>query len=302
VTHVHLTEAGSAVEPEPLPAVADQRKLPRLWAEIRHHPNLAIGLALALVVVIVAVVGHIAPPDNPLAVNPDLSNAAPASGHLFGTDQFGRDVLSRVVYGLGIDLVIGLVVACVAFVVGSAVGLVSGYLGGWVDDIVMRVVDIVMSFPSFLLALAIAVVLGNNVRNVIIAVAIAYIPYILRLTRSGVLTVRGTDYVLGARAVGGSKARIMALHVLPNAVGPSVVQATLMAGWAILDVSGLSFLGVGIQPPSPELGVQVAQGATYITSGQWWVSVFPGIAIIIAVLAFNFVGDYADDKLRGEGA
>jgi peptide/nickel transport system permease protein len=296
-----LTEVSPAAGPQRPPATTAGGKVRRLRAEIRKHPNLALGLALAVVVVIVAVVGHIAPPRNPLAINPDLTNAAPGAGHWFGTDQFGRDVLSRVVYGLGIDVVIGVIVACLAFAVGSAVGLVSGYLGGWVDDIVMRLVDIVMSFPSFLLALAIAVVLGNNIRNVIIAVTIAYVPYILRLTRSGVLTVRGTDYVLGARAVGGSRTRIMALHVLPNAVGPSVVQATLMSGWAILDVSGLSFLGVGIQPPSPELGVQVAQGATYITSGQWWVSVFPGVAIILAVLAFNFLGDYADDKLRGQG-
>lgn len=120
--------------------------------------------------------------------------------------------------------------------------------------------------------------------------------------RASVLSARGADYVLGARAVGGSLPRVMSLHVLPNTVGPSVVQATLMSGWAILDVSGLSFLGVGIQPPSPELGVQVAQGASFITSGQWWVSVFPGIAIILAVLAFNFLGDYADEKLRGQGS
>jgi peptide/nickel transport system permease protein len=299
-----LTDVGSAQAPEHPPtraSPASRGRLPGLWAEVRHHPNLAVGASLGVLVVVVAAVGHIVPPHNPLAINPSLTNVPPGPGHWFGTDEFGRDVLSRVIYGLGIDVVIGLFVACLAFVIGSAAGLVIGYLGGWVDDVVMRLVDIVMSFPSFLLALAIAVVLGNNIRNVIIAVTIAYIPYILRLTRSGVLTVRGTDYVLGARAVGGSKARIMVLHVLPNAVGAALVQATLMSGWAILDVSGLSFLGVGIQPPSPELGVQVAQGATYITSGQWWISVFPGIAIVIAVLAFNFLGDYADDKLRGQG-
>src|SRR5262249_25743759 len=133
----------------------------------------------------------------------------------------------------GIDVVIGLIVAALAFAVGSMAGLVCGYLGGWIDDIVMRVVDIVMSFPSFLLALAIAVVLGNTARNVIIAVTIAYVPYILRLTRSSVLSARGGDYVLGARAVGASRSRVMTQHVLPNAVGPSMVQATLMLGWAI---------------------------------------------------------------------
>jgi peptide/nickel transport system permease protein len=273
------------------------------WAkELRTHPNLLIGGLLAALVIVVAITGHIAPPDNPLAVNGGQALAPPGPGHWFGTDQFGRDVLSRVVYGLGVDVVIGLIVAVLALVIGSMVGLISGYLGGWVDDIVMRVVDIAMSFPAFLLALAIAVVLGNNTVNVIFAVTLAYVPYIVRLMRASVLSARGADYVLGARAVGGSRARVMTLHVLPNTAGPSIVQATLMSGWAILDVSGLSFLGVGIQPPSPELGVQVAQGASYITSGQWWVSVFPGAAIILAVLAFNFLGDYADERLRGQGA
>src|SRR5215469_2570158 len=273
----------------------------RLRDELKRHPNLMVGGILAAVVVILAVAGHLAPPYHPLAINPGHALAPPGPGHWFGTDQFGRDVFSRVLYGLGTDVVIALTVAALAFAVGSAVGLVSGYLGGWIDDVVMRMVDIVMSFPSFLLALAIAVVIGNTVRNIIIAVTIAYVPYILRLTRSSVLTARGADYVLGARAVGASRSRVMTRHVLPNAVGPSMVQATLMLGWAILDVSGLSFLGVGIQPPSPELGAQVAQGASYISSGQWWISVFPGVAIILAVLAVNFLGDYADDKLRGQG-
>jgi peptide/nickel transport system permease protein len=274
----------------------------RLRGELKRHPSLAVGGVLAAVVVLVAAAGHIAPPHNPLTLNPGHALAPPGPGHWFGTDQFGRDVFARVLYGLGIDVVIGLIVAALALAVGSMAGLASGYLGGWIDDIVMRVVDIVMSFPSFLLALSIAVVIGNTTRNVIIAVTIAYVPFILRLTRSSVLTARRADYVLGARAVGASRSRVMALHVMPNAAGPSLVQATLMVGWAILDVSGLSFLGIGIQPPSPELGVQVAQGASYITSGQWWISVFPGAAIILAVLAVSFLGDYADDKLRGQGS
>jgi peptide/nickel transport system permease protein len=273
----------------------------RLRGELRRHPSLAVGGGLAAAILIVAVAGRIAPPYNPLAISPGHALAPPSPGHWFGTDQFGRDVFSRVLYGIGIDVMIGLIVAALALTLGSMVGIASGYLGGWVDDIVMRVVDITMSFPPFLLALSIAVVIGNTVRNAIIAVTIAYVPYIVRLTRSSVLTARSADYVLGARAAGASRSRVMTLHIMPNAVGPSLVQATLMAGWAILDVSGLSFLGVGIQPPSPELGVQVAQGASYITSGQWWVSVFPGVAIVLAVLAFNFLGDYAEDKLRGPG-
>jgi peptide/nickel transport system permease protein len=298
-----LTDVGLGPGRQDDTAAADaSSRSARLRGELKRHPSLLVGGALAAATVIVAITGHIAPPDGPLALNPSHALAPPGPEHWFGTDQFGRDVFSRVLYGLGIDVVIGLIVAALAFGVGSMAGLISGYLGGWIDDVVMRVVDIVMSFPSFLLALTIAVVIGNSVRNVIIAVTIAYVPYILRLTRSSVLTARGADYVLGARAVGASRSRVMTLHVLPNAAGPSVVQATLMAGWAILDVSGLSFLGVGIQPPSPELGVQVAQGAPYITSGQWWISVFPGAAIILAVLAVNFLGDYADDKLRGQGS
>lgn len=296
-----MSRTGAGWPAGTMPA-ADPGRPARLRGELRRHPSLLVGGVLAAATVIVAITGHMAPPDNPLALNPSHALAPPGPGHWFGTDQFGRDVFSRVLYGLGIDVVIGLIAAALAFAVGSMAGLISGYLGGWTDDIIMRVVDIVMSFPAFLLALTIAVVLGNAVRNVIIAVTIAYIPYILRLTRSSVLTARGADYVLGARAVGASRSRVMTLHVLPNALGPSVVQATLMVGWAILDVSGLSFLGVGIQPPSPELGVQVAQGASYITSGQWWISVFPGVAIILAVLAVNFLGDYADDKIRGQGS
>jgi len=297
------TGAGfSAGRPDDTVPAGGPGRSARLRGELRRHPSLLVGGVLAAAMVIAAIAGHVAPPDNPLAINPGHALAPPGPGHWFGTDQFGRDVFSRVLYGLGMDVVIGLIVAALAFAVGAMAGIISGYLGGWIDDIVMRVIDIVMSLPPFLLALSIAVVLGNTVRNVVIAITIAYVPYLLRLTRSGVLTMRGADYVLGARAVGASRSRVMALHVLPNAVGPSMVQAALMVGWAILDVSGLSFLGVGIQPPSPELGVQIAQGASYITSGQWWISVFPGVAIILTVLAYNFLGDYADDKLRGQGS
>ena len=271
----------------------------RAAGELRAHPNLLIGAALLSVVLALVVFGRVAPPYSPLAVNGADQLAAPSLAHLFGTDQFGRDVFSRVLVGLGDDLLIGVVVSALAFTVGSAIGLVSGYVGGSFDDVVMRFVDMMMSFPSFLLALAIAMVLGNTARNVVIAVSVAYTPYIVRLMRSTVLSARGADYVLGARAVGASRPRVMGLHVLPNTIAPALVQATLMAGWAILDVSGLSFLGVGIQPPSPELGVQVAQGVSYITSGQWWVSVFPGLAIVLVVLSVNFLGDYADEKLRG---
>ncbi len=287
-------------KPPSVPGVAGTRRA-RLAAELRAYPNLFVGGALLLVLCSLVVWGQVAPPYNPLAVSGTNQLMPPSAAHWFGTDQFGRDVFSRVLAGVGEDLVIGILVAALALAVGSTIGLFSGYLGGRVDDVVMRAVDMMMSFPSFLLALAIAVVLGNNVRNVVVAVAVAYTPYIVRLTRSTVLSARNADYVLGARAVGASRSRVMTLHVLPNTIGPALVQAFLMAGWAVLDVSGLSFLGVGIQPPSPELGVQIADGAGYITTGQWWVSVFPGLAIVMVVLTVNFLGDYVGEKLRGRG-
>ena len=195
-----LTDVGLGPGRQDDTAAADaSSRSARLRGELKRHPSLLVGGALAAATVIVAITGHIAPPDGPLALNPSHALAPPGPEHWFGTDQFGRDVFSRVLYGLGIDVVIGLIVAALAFGVGSMAGLISGYLGGWIDDVVMRVVDIVMSFPSFLLALTIAVVIGNTVRNVIIAVTVAYVPYILRLTRSSVLTARGADYVLGAR-------------------------------------------------------------------------------------------------------
>src|SRR6516165_4359468 len=179
-------EASSADQLDNTAPAGGPGRSARLRGELKGHPNLIAGSILAAVVLAVAVAGHIAPPYNPLAINPAHALAPPGPGHWFGTDQFGRDVFSRVLYGLGMDVVIGLIVAALAFAVGAMAGIISGYLGGWIDDIVMRVVDIVMSFPSFLLALTIAVVIGNTVRNVIIAVTVAYVPYILRLTRSSV--------------------------------------------------------------------------------------------------------------------
>jgi len=206
-----VTDVGVGAQPGPQYDASTPARRPsrarHALAELSRHPNLAVGSLLAALVVIVAIVGRIAAPYNPLAINAGRALLPPGASHWFGTDEFGRDVFSRVVYGTGIDLLIGLVVAALALVVGSVIGLISGYVGGWIDDIIMRIVDIVMSFPSFLLALSIAVVIGNTVRNVIIAVTIAYIPYILRLTRSSVLTVRGADYVLGARGGGAAVTR-----------------------------------------------------------------------------------------------
>ena len=251
----------------------------------------AVGLVILAMLIVLWVWGAIAPPHNPLATDAASQLLPPGPGHLLGTDKFGRDVLSRVMAGTGVDLAIAFLVTGIAFTVGVLVGSLAAYNGGWLDDIVLRVVDMVLSFPAFVLALAITAVLGNSIRNVVIAIAVAYTPYFVRLARGEVLSARRSDYAENARAVGNPGWRVVFLHLLPNCVTPALVQASLTMGWSILDASGLSFLGLGIKPPTAEWGVEVSEGASNIVSGEWWTSVFPGLAITSAVLSFNLLGE-----------
>jgi len=251
----------------------------------------AVGIAILAILIVLWVWGAVAPPHNPLATDPASQLLPPGPGHILGTDKFGRDVLSRVMAGTGVDLAIALLVTGIAFTVGVLVGSLAAYNGGWLDDIVLRVVDMVLSFPAFVLALAITAVLGNSIRNVVIAIAVAYTPYFVRLARGEVLSARRSDYAENARAVGNPGWRVVFLHLLPNCVTPALVQASLTMGWSILDASGLSFLGLGIKPPTAEWGVEVSEGASNIVSGEWWTSVFPGLAITSAVLSFNLLGE-----------
>ncbi|NIO67727.1 MAG: ABC transporter permease subunit, partial [Anaerolineae bacterium] len=202
---------------------------------------------------------------------------------------------SRVIHGARLDLLIAFSVVAIALGIGSMVGTLSGYYGGLVDDVVMRVTDVLFAFPSFILAMAITAMLGNTTSNVIIAIAVAYIPYFIRLSRGEILKARELDYADAARCVGNPDWRIMYVHLLPNCLTPSLVQATLCLGWAILDASGLAFLGLGIRPPTPEWGVLVSEGAQNIISGHWWTSVFPGAVIVFTALGFNLVSDSLRD-------
>lgn len=274
------------------------RATPRIALRRRRRISfsLAAGMLIVALLVVLAVVGVIAPPQNPLATNPGQQLLPPGPGHWLGTDSYGRDMLSRVMAGAGLDLLIAVLVTGISFGGGVAIGSLSAYLGGWVDDVVLRFVDIVQSFPAFVLALAITAVLGNSLRNVVIAIAVAYTPYFIRLTRGEVLAARRADYAENARAVGNPAWRIVLLHLLPNSITPAVVQASLTMGWSILDASGLSFLGLGLKPPTPEWGVEVSDGASNIVAGQWWTSVFPGAAITLAVMAFNLIGDALRDR------
>lgn len=259
-------------------------------ADPRKHPMAFAGLVLLALYVLVALVGPMFVGD-PLRTSAADALTGPNASHLLGTDRFGRDVLARAVIGTRMDLAVGVVIAVSAATVGSLVGVVAGYAGGIIDEIIMRVTDIILAFPAFVLALIIVAVLGDGVPNVVVAVAVAYSPYFVRLTRARALAEREREYVDAATLSGNRRWRIALRHVLPNSLGPAYTQATLVAGWAILDVAGLAFLGVGIQPPTAEWGVMVAEGANDVLTGAWWTALVPGGLIVILALAFQMVGD-----------
>jgi peptide/nickel transport system permease protein len=261
----------------------------------RRRPLLVVGLAILGAYVILAVVGPFFVRD-PLLTNPSNALAPPSSDYWFGTDQFGRDVFARAVHAARLDLTMGVVIAVSAMIVGSAIGVVAGYWGGFIDETVMRLTDILLAFPGFVLALIIVATLSDTIPNVLIAVSIAFVPYFIRLIRAQVLAERELEYVDGAKLAGNRPWRVAFRHVMPNSMSPSLVQATLVAGWGILTVAGLAFLGVGIRPPTPEWGVMVADGAGDVITGEWWTALFPGAMIVLAVTAFHLIGD----ELQGE--
>ena len=257
----------------------------------RRCPAFALGVLVVALYVLVALVGPVLTPYGPTQTNPRATFEPPSMEFPFGTDKFGRDVLTRIIYATRLDLMIAVSVAVSAFTIGSLIGGVAGYYGGWLDDVVMRVVDVMFAFPAFILAMAITGVLGDKVENVVIAIATAYVPYFIRLTRAEMLTVRTRQYADAALSVGNPGWRVMLVHLLPNALTPALVQMALVFGWAILDAAGLAFLGLGITPPTAEWGVMVSEGAQRIITGEWWVWLFPGLAIVLVAFAFNLIGD-----------
>jgi peptide/nickel transport system permease protein len=263
----------------------------RIVRGIAKHPTLTLGILVIALYVVVALFGPHFAPYAPAKTHPRNTFEPPSSAFLLGTDKFGRDIFSRIIYATRLDLSIALVVAACSFSVGSLIGGMVGYYGGWLDDILMRVVDILFAFPAFILAMVITGVLGDKVENVIIAITIAYAPYFIRLTRSEMLSIRTYQYADAALSVGNPRWRVMVFHLLPNALTPSLIQMALVAGWAILDAAGLAFLGLGITPPTAEWGIMVSEGAQRIITGEWWVWLFPGVAIVLAAFAFNLLGD-----------
>jgi len=262
-------------------------------------PLITAGGAVALLIVLVAVFAPLLAPypaDAGSATNPVAALQAPSLHHLFGTDQVGRDVFSRVLYGARVSPLVALLVLVIACVVGIPLGVVAGYFGGVADETIMRITDIFLAFPSLLLALAFAAVLPPSLTSLTIAIAITWWPWYTRLIRGQAASVAGRPYVESCRALGIPAWRILLRHVLPNSVTPLIVQVSLDVGGVILTASALSFLGLGAQDPTPDWGLMVAEGQNYFTT-QWWLVTYPGLAILLTALAFNLLGDGLRDVL-----
>jgi peptide/nickel transport system permease protein len=263
----------------------------RVALTARQNRFATAGAVILVLVLLLAFVVPLFYTVDPLAPQADGALKPPSGAHLLGTDSIGRDMLARLIDAAQLDFMIAFAVACLALVTGSVIGAIAGFAGRLVDDVVMRIVDVMLSFPAFILALAVTVMLGNRIGYVIAALAFAYTPSFVRLTRSEVLKIRDSEYADAARVVGNPAWRVAFRHVFPNSVAPAVVLGPIVLGWSILDAAALGFLGIGIRPPTSEWGVMVADGAQNIDSGEWWTWLFPGLAILIVVLAFNWVGD-----------
>ena len=250
-----------------------------------------VSFSLFLFIIFLGLFGEFLAPYDPLATAASNTLKPPSWAHPFGTDNLGRDVLSRVIVATRLDLSIALSAVALSFVIGSALGSVAGFWGGWWDRIIGRFSDTIMAFPLFVLAMGIVAALGNTVENIIYATAIINLPFYIRVSRAETSIRREAGYVAAARLCGISEIRILATQVFPNTLPPMMVQVSLNMGWAILNAAGLSFIGLGVRAPDAEWGIMVAEGATYIVSGEWWLALFPGAALMIAVFCFNLLGD-----------
>ena len=262
----------------------------------RNRLTLAASVVL-LVFVVLAIVGPLVAPYDPLATNSALTLTRPSFAHPFGADALGRDILSRVIVATRLDLGMALGAVAISFACGTLLGAVAGYAGGWADAIVGRVMDTIMAFPLFVLAMGIVAALGNSVLNIVLATAIINLPFYARSARAEINVRRDLAYVEAARMGGNGAARILLVHLIPNILPTMTVQASLNMGWAILNAAGLSFIGLGVRPPTPEWGIMVSEGASYIISGEWWAFMFPGAALVAAVFSFNMLGDGLRDLL-----
>jgi peptide/nickel transport system permease protein len=269
-----------------------------LAATVRHaryvigeNPVTGLAFALFVLIVLLALVGPYVVPIDPLASDTVVALKPPSLRHWFGTDQLGRDIFSRVVVATRLDFGIAVWSVVLVFVMGGLAGVAAGFFGGWVDRIVGRIADTIMAFPLFVLAMGIVAALGNTVTNIVIATAIVNFPLYARVARAEANVRREAGFVEAARLSGNGDWRILVFQILPNVFPILVVQMSLTMGYAILNAAGLSFIGLGVRPPTPEWGIMVAEGAAFMVSGEWWIAFFPGLALMVAVFCFNLLGD-----------
>jgi len=278
--------------------VKKQSQIHGILLRLKKNKSAMLGLAIFTLIIVVAIFAGTLFDYGEVVIKMDIGNRLqpPGEGHPLGTDAYGRDVLARIVYGTRISLMLGLITVTVALSAGSIIGALSGFYGGWLDNILMRIMDVFLSIPSLLLAIAVVASLGPGIVNTMIAVAISNIPGYSRIIRSTIMSIRDKEFVEAARAVGTSDLRIIARHILPNSIGPVIVQATLGVGNVIITAASLSFLGLGIQPPMPEWGAMLSEGKEYIRYLPHLVF-FPGLSIMITVLSLNLLGDGLRDAL-----
>ena len=280
-------------------ALAAPPKPPRVfgWRNIRRQPRFLIGGALIALLILAALCAPLFSPADPRVSHPAEAIQPPSAQHLIGTDDLGRDVLGRTVYGARVSLSVGIIAVGIGLGLGMTLGMIAGFKGGWVDLVILRAIDALLAFPALLLAISITSALGPNLRNTMLAIGIVAIPVYARLTRGQVLQLKEREYIEAARTIGASEGRIAFRHLLPNILNPLIVQASLSIAFAILAEASLSFLGLGAQPPTPTWGADINHARDYLTNGFWWMSVGPGVAILLAVFSFNLLGDAIRDLL-----
>jgi peptide/nickel transport system permease protein len=264
---------------------------------LRGNPVTAIAASGTLLLVLIGALAPWIVPYNPVVSDVAIALHPPDAAHWAGTDQLGRDIASRIIAATRLDLAIAVSAVGISFVIGAVIGSICGYAGGAADRIVGRIVDVLMAFPLFVLAMALVAALGNRTENIVIATAAINLPFYVRFARAEVNVRRGAGWVEAARACGDSHLSVVLRFLLPNILPAMAVQISLNLGWAVLNAAGLSFIGLGIQAPTPEWGIMVAEGARFITSGQWWLVAFPGLALMLTVLCFNLLGDGMRDIL-----
>jgi len=267
------------------------------WIRLLRNKGAVAGLGIITIFVVLAIFAPLIAPQDPIEQTIAMRKSPPfTDGYILGTDELGRDLLSRLIYGARLSMTIGILSVGIAMLGGVAIGTLSGYYGGWFDRIVMRLIDIMLAFPYVLLTIVIVAVLGPSLTNAMIAIGISQLPRYVRLVRASVLAEKESDYVLAERSIGTSDGELMFGSILPNSLAPVIVMATLGVGEAILSSAALSFLGLGAQPPTPEWGLMIASSREFVTSA-WWIVTFPGVATLLAVLGFNLFGDGLRDVL-----